>query len=68
MNKNAIKKFASQARLQLIEKVKERAFIYGIRKTETYDPEAKFIDGYILSDIEIVQRKALIAENPTTRS
>lgn len=62
MNKNAIKKFASQARLQLIEKIKERAFIYGIRKTETYDPEAKFIDGYILSDIEIVQRKALIAE------
>ena len=62
MNKNAIKKFAIEARRELISRVSQRAAKYGISDNETGNPMDEIVDGYILSPIEQMQRADLIGE------
>ena len=61
MDKNAIKKFAVWARVQLIERVSQKAVQYGIEEDKMVDGSATSIGEMLLSDKEIEQRKALIA-------
>ena len=61
MDKNAIKKFAVWARVQLIERVSQKAVQYGIEEDKMVDGSATIIGETPLSDKEIKQRKALIA-------
>lgn len=61
MDKNAIKKFAIWARRELIERVSQRAAIYGITAEDQGDPEAESINGRLLSASEKNQRKILIS-------
>ena len=61
MNKNAIKKFAIWARRELIERVSQRAAIFGITAEDHGDPEADSINGRLLSSSEKNQRKILIS-------
>ncbi len=60
MDKNAIKKFAIWARNELIERVSQRAFIYGVTAENAGDPDAISVNGRPLSNTEIKQRQALI--------
>lgn len=60
MDKNAIKKYAVWARRELIERVSQRAMIYGITAKDTGDPYAESINGHLLSQKEKKQRQALI--------
>ena len=60
MDKNAIKKFAVWARRELIERVSQRAMIYGITEKDNGDPNAESINGHLLSQKEKRQRQALI--------
>ena len=60
MDKNAIKKFAIWARRELIERVSQRAAIYGITATDHGDPEAESVNGKLLSASEKNQRRILI--------
>lgn len=62
MNKNAIKKFATEARRELISRVGQRAAKYGISDNETGNPMDEIVDGYILSPTEQMQRAALIEQ------
>ena len=61
MDKNAIKKFAIWARRELIERVSQRAAIFGITAEDHGDPEAESINGRLLSSSEKNQRKTLIS-------
>lgn len=61
MDKNAIKKLAIWARRELIERVSQRAAIYGITAEDHGDPEAESINGRLLSSNEKNQRKILIS-------
>lgn len=61
MDKNAIKKFAIWARRELIERVSQRAAIFGITAEDHGDPEADSINGRLLSSSEKNQRKILIS-------
>ncbi|MBQ6518175.1 MAG: BREX-1 system adenine-specific DNA-methyltransferase PglX [Anaerolineaceae bacterium] len=60
MDKNAIKKYAIWARRELIERVAQRAAMYGIMEKDHGDPEAESVDGRLLSPVEKRQRQALI--------
>lgn len=60
MDKNAIKKYAVWARRELIERVSQRAMIYGITAKDAGDPNAESINGHLLSQAEKRQRQALI--------
>ena len=60
MDKNAIKKFAVQARVDLLERVSQKALQYGIEKNVTADASVDNVNGFVLSDEEKAQRKALI--------
>lgn len=60
MNKNAIKKYAIWARRELIERVSQRAMIYGITPKEVGHPDADSVNGHLLSQTEKKQRQALI--------
>ena len=60
MDKNAIKKYAVWARRELIERVSQRAMIYGITAKDTADPNAESVNGHLLSQAEKRQRQALI--------
>ena len=60
MDKNAIKKYAVWARRELIERVSQRAMIYGISAKDAGDPNAESINGHLLSQAEKRQRQALI--------
>ena len=60
MDKNAIKKYAVWARRELIERVSQRAMIYGITAMDTGDPNAVSVNGHLLSQAEKRQRQALI--------
>ena len=60
MNKNAIKKYAIWARRELIERVSQRAMIYGITPKEVGNPDADSVHGHLLSQTEKKQRQALI--------
>ena len=60
MDKNAIKKYAVWARRELIERVSQRAMIFGITGSDAGDPNAKSMNGRLFSQAEIRQRQALI--------
>lgn len=60
MNKNAIKKYAIWARRELIERVSQRAMIYGITPKDAGHPDADSVHGHLLSQTEKKQRQALI--------
>lgn len=60
MNKNAIKKYAIWARRELIERVSQRAMIYGITPKDVGNPDADSVNGHLLSQTEKKQRQALI--------
>ena len=60
MNKNAIKSFAVWARVELIDKVIQKAFEYGIEKDSIVEEINHSINGRILSNEESRQRKQLI--------
>jgi len=61
MDKNAIKKYAVWARRELIIRVTQKAYQYGIRENDIVPANADSIDGRLLTDTEKKQRKALIA-------
>lgn len=62
MNKNAIKKFATEARRELISRVGQRALKYGISDKEVGNPNDDSVGGHLLSSTEKKQRTALIAQ------
>ena len=62
MNKNAIKKFATEARRKLISRVGQRALKYGISEKEVGNPNDDSVGGHLLSSTEKKQRAALIAQ------
>ncbi|MGV6937014.1 BREX-1 system adenine-specific DNA-methyltransferase PglX [Paenibacillus sp. CMM36] len=66
MNKTALKNFATSARIELIEKVKAKAFKIGIteeniKKAQFESSDSLYIDGKQLSATEKKQRKKLIS-------
>lgn len=62
MNKNAIKKFATEARRELISRVGQRALRYGISDKEIGNPNDDSVGGHLLSSTEKKQRAALIEQ------
>ena len=62
MNKNAIKKFATEARRELIARVSQRALKYGISEKEVGNPSDDSVNGHLLSSTEKKQRAALIEQ------
>ena len=62
MNKNAIKKIATEARRELISRVSQRALKYGISDKEVGNPNDDSVGGHLLSSTEKKQRAALIAQ------
>lgn len=61
MNKNVIKKFATEARRELISRVSQKASKYGIISGDKpVDPSADSYEGYVFSPTEKNQRIALI--------
>ena len=62
MNKNAIKKFATEARRELISRVGQRALKYGISDKAVGNPNDDSVNGYLLSSTEKKQRVALIGQ------
>ena len=62
MNKNAIKKFATEARRELISRVSQRALKYGISDKEVGDPSDDSVGGHLLSSTEKKQRAGLIEQ------
>ena len=62
MNKNAIKKFATEARRELISRVGQRALRYGIFDKEVGNPNDDSVGGHLLSSTEKKQRAALIEQ------
>ena len=60
MDKNAIKKYAVWARRELIERVSQRAMIYGITAKDVGDSKEESVNGHLLSQAEKRQRQALI--------
>ena len=62
MNKNAIKKFATEARRELISRVGQRALKYGISDKEFGNPNDDSVGCHLLSSTEKKQRAALIEQ------
>ena len=62
MNKNAIKKFATEARRELISRVSQMALKYGISDKEVGNPNDDSVDGHLLSSTEKKQRAGLIEQ------
>lgn len=62
MNKNAIKKFAIEARRALISRVGQRALKYGISDKAVGNPNDDSVNGHLLSSTEKKQRAALIGQ------
>ncbi len=60
MDKNAIKKFAVWARRELISRVSQKAYQYGITEDSIVPGDAASVNGVVLSADEIRQRRALI--------
>ena len=60
MDKNAIKKYAVWARRELISRVSQKALQYGIDEDNIVPGDATSVNGTVLSNEEIKQRKALI--------
>src|SRR5699024_11980305 len=60
MNKNAIKKFTTEARRELIFRVRQKASKYGIVPGDkSVNPSADSYEGYVFSPTEKEQRIAL---------
>ena len=62
MDKNAIKKYAVWARRELISRVSQKALQYGIAEDSIVPATAASVNGVVLSDEEVKQRKALIEQ------
>ena len=62
MDKNAIKKYATWARREMIDRVRQKAAQYGIMDTEIIPADTISIDGNLLSPVVVEQRKALIQQ------
>ncbi|MBQ4404899.1 MAG: BREX-1 system adenine-specific DNA-methyltransferase PglX [Selenomonadaceae bacterium] len=62
MDKNSIRKYAVWARRELIERVAQRAMIYGVTAINAGNPNDSSVNGRLLSDTEKRQRQALIAK------
>lgn len=60
MDKTAIKKYAAWARQDLMNRVKQKAYQYGITENEAIDKDADNVNGKLLSATEKTQRKALL--------
>ena len=60
MDKNAIKKFAIWARKELIARVTQRAYLYGVDGEQELDAEQKEVNGHLLSTVELKQRRTLV--------
>lgn len=60
MDKNAIKKFAIWARKELIARVTQRAYLYGVDGEQELDAEQKEVNGRLLSAVELKQRRTLV--------
>ena len=60
MDKNAVKKYAVWARRELIQRVSQRAMLYGVTERDAGDPDAESVNGRPLSADEKRQRRALI--------
>ena len=60
MDKNAIKKFAIWARKELIARVTQRAYLYGVDGEQELDAEQKEVNGRLLSSVERKQRRTLV--------
>ncbi len=61
MEKSAIRKFAIWARRELIERVTQRAYLYGIDAGHAADPDAREVRGHLLTKVERDERRRLIA-------
>lgn len=62
MDKNAIKKYAVWARRELISRVSQKALQYGIAEDNIVPATVASVNGVVLSDEEVKQRKALIEQ------
>lgn len=62
MNKNAIKNYAIWARNELITRVTQKAFEYGVSKENIVDFNAESVNGKLLTSEEKQQRQKLISE------
>ena len=60
MDKNAIKKYAVWARRELISRVSQKALQYGITEENIVPADTATVNGVILSNDEMKQRRALI--------
>ncbi len=69
-NKNAVQKFAQDARVALNEGVRRQAFYYGVtaENWQNVDPDAATVEGRVLSDVERRSRKELIARARQNKS
>lgn len=61
MDKNAIKKFAIWARKELIARVTQRAYLYGVTGEQALDAEQREVGGRLLSAVERKQRRTLVS-------
>lgn len=62
MDKNAIKKYAVWARKDLINRVKTKAYQYGITEAGAAEKDADSVNGKLLSQAEKRQRHALLQQ------
>ena len=62
MDKNAIKKYAMWARKDLINRVKTKAYQYGITEAGAVEKDADSVNGKLLSQAEKRQRRALLQQ------
>ncbi|MBR3250417.1 MAG: SAM-dependent methyltransferase, partial [Erysipelotrichaceae bacterium] len=62
MNKTSIKNYAIWARNELISRVSQKAFEYGVEKDNIISYDAQSINGRLLSDDEKKKRQVLINE------
>lgn len=62
MDKNAIKKYAVWARKDLINRVKTKAYQYGITEAGAVEKDADSVNGKLLSQAEKRQRYALLQQ------
>lgn len=61
MNKSQIKKFAVNARRELISSVKQRAYLYGVHE-DTVEPESASMNGRLLTPSELSERRTLVQQ------
>ena len=62
MNKTSIKNYAIWARNELISRVSQKAFEYGVEKDNIIPSDADSINGRLLSEDEKKKRQILVGE------